>query len=143
MSGMKDDRRFFIAVKGIIVFDGKFLIVRRSENARAEIGYWELPGGRLEFGETTEDALRRELREEVGLEVEILRPMTTWSLIRENQAQTVGITFLCRYFGGEVTISHEHDEFAWINSDEILGYNFFPNVAEDLRKMDWNDIMMN
>ena len=60
---MNRDVRYFIAVKGL-VFDGdKFLIIKRSAMARSENGFWELPGGRLEFGETPEIALHREIQE--------------------------------------------------------------------------------
>jgi len=61
--------RFFFAVKALIPDGDLILIVRRSERARGHHGLWELPGGRLEFGETPEEAIVREVREEAGLEI--------------------------------------------------------------------------
>ena len=129
-------RVFFIAVKGLVFSGDRFLIVRRSSQSRDEEGYWELPGGRLDFGETAEEALTRELREEIGLDVRIERPMYTWTIMRDDSQQTIGITFLCRATSQEVTLSREHDAYAWITLREIDSYHFPASIRHDLRKLD-------
>ena len=56
--------RFHITVKGIVVFKQKVLLMKRVRPSSDGLGYWELPGGGLEYGETPNEALKRELKEE-------------------------------------------------------------------------------
>lgn len=130
------DRLFFVAVKALLFFDGKFLLVKRSDNARGEHSYWEFPGGRLEFGETPEEALNRELKEETGLSAKIIRPLQTWSFFRGDDTQIVGITFLCKADSDIVQLSSEHDAFSWTTFDELDQYRMVPSVLDDIKKLD-------
>ena len=57
--------RFHITVKGIVVFKQKVLLMKRVRPSSDGLGYWELPGGGLEYGETPNEALKRELKEEI------------------------------------------------------------------------------
>ena len=61
--------RFHITVKGIVVFKQKVLLMKRVRPSSDGLGYWELPGGGLEYGETPHEALIRELKEETGLDL--------------------------------------------------------------------------
>jgi len=130
------DRQFFVAVKALLFFDGKFLLVKRSDNARGEHSYWEFPGGRLEFGETPEEALARELKEETSLSAKIIRPLQTWSFFRGDDTQIVGITFLCKADSAIVQLSSEHDAYSWITFDELNQYRMVPYVLDDIKKLD-------
>ena len=71
--------RFHITVKGICVYNGKTLIMKRVRPSTDGLGYWELPGGGLEYGETPHEALKRELREETGLKIKIIKPIYTFN----------------------------------------------------------------
>ena len=86
-------------------------------NKGVEEDLWELPGGRMEFGETAEETLKREMLEETGLAVKPIKLLDTWSLIREDH-QIAGIIYLCQFEEGEVRLSDEHDAFKWISTDE-------------------------
>ena len=134
------DRRFFVAVKALLFDQDKFLLVKRSDRARGEHHFWELPGGRMEFGETPENALQRELIEETGLSANILCPLQTWSFFREEETQIVGITFLCKAESNKVQLSSEHDAFAWVRFEELAQYNIVPTVLNDLKKLDLGEI---
>lgn len=134
------ERKFFVAVKALLFNQGKFLLVKRSDKARGEHHYWELPGGRMEFGETPENALQRELMEETGLSVNILCPLQTWSFFREEETQIVGITLLCKAETSAVRLSDEHEAYAWIRFDELTQYNIVPTVLDDLNKLDMDEI---
>ncbi|MFL9594405.1 NUDIX domain-containing protein, partial [Aeromonas schubertii] len=58
-------------VKGVIFHNGKVLIVQRAKTNRIGHGKWECAGGKIEFGEDLEAALRREVKEETGLEITV------------------------------------------------------------------------
>jgi 8-oxo-dGTP diphosphatase len=131
---MNENKRFFVALKGAIFNKNKFLIIKRSNKTRGEHGFWEFPGGRMEFGETPEETLGRELLEEVGLEVEIIKPLNTWSLLRDENTQIVGITYLCKAVSSEVILSEEHVDFAWVTFEDIRNYNIKPNIIEQIER---------
>lgn len=133
--------QFFIAVKALIVSNEKFLIIRRSSQARDNEGAWELPGGRLEFGESPQNALIREVSEEVGLEVSDSRIISSWTFMKNESTQVVGLTFICRVSAGEVTLSHEHDDFIWISKQEISKY-LSKRVADNLYKIDLHSFLI-
>ena len=63
------DIQFHITVKGIVIYEGKTLILKRVRPSSDGLGYWELPGGGLEYGEDPHQALVRELKEETGLDL--------------------------------------------------------------------------
>ena len=135
------DRKFFVAVKALLFDQDKFLLVKRSDKARGEHHHWELPGGRLEFGESQEEALARELLEETGLSAQIVCPLQTWRFFREEDTQIVGITFLCKTATNTVRLSEEHEAYAWITRDELKGYDLMPSVLADIRKLDLDTIL--
>lgn len=94
--------------------DGNVLILRTPE------GKWQLPGGRLNEGESWEDGLRREIREETGIaDVEILSitMVDNWEF---RGALMYGVYFLCRTSEAKVIISDEHTAFRWIGRDDDL-----------------------
>jgi 8-oxo-dGTP diphosphatase len=93
---------FRIGVFAIIMHDGRVLLARRRD-----IGWWNLPGGGMERGETVDEALRREVREEIGLEVAIVRLTGVYS---KPQKDEVVLTFLCHPAGGEPGASAEISE---------------------------------
>lgn len=113
--------RFHITVKGIVIYNHKVLILKRVRASSDGLGFWELPGGGLEYSETPEKALVRELKEETGLDIKILKPVYTFTAIRPNY-QTVGIGFLCIPTNDHVVLSHEHTEYKFVNSQELKEY---------------------
>ena len=79
------------AQKAVIEWQGRLLLIRKGQDDPHQPGRWELPGGRLQHGESLDDALVREVREEVGLDVSPGRPLALWSwrLSNEQDAPTV------------------------------------------------------
>jgi 8-oxo-dGTP diphosphatase len=109
-----------LAVSAAIFRDGKILLVRRAHFPAK--GFYTLPGGRVEFGETLHAALRREVLEETALEIEIAG-RAGW---REVLPETGGsghyliMSFAARWFRGEPVLNDELDDFRWL-APELLG----------------------
>lgn len=109
--------KFHITVKGIVVLNNKILLMKRVHPSSDGLGYWELPGGGLEYGETPNQALIRELKEETGLDIVIIKPAYTFTKIREHY-QTVGIGYLCIPKNNQVHLSNEHTDYLFASIDE-------------------------
>jgi len=113
--------KFIVAVAFVIEREGSVLVLRRSPMKDHAPGQWETGSGRVELGETPEDAVRREVREETGLQVEIVAPVDTFHFYRgAAREETIGITFWCRYLAGELATSEEHDRAEWLDFDAAI-----------------------
>lgn len=113
--------RFHITVKGIVVYNQKVLLMKRIRPSSDGLGYWELPGGGLEYGETPNQALIRELKEETGLTIDIVKPAYTFTKIRTGY-QTVGIGYLSIAKDDKVTLSNEHSDYLWCEINNLKEY---------------------
>lgn len=124
---------FGIALKAVIWKDGEFLILKRTKTRAGEPDLWEFPGGGLEIGEQHESALIREIMEETSLTANVIRPLSVWDAKRKDGTPVIGVTFLCELKGGQVTLSNEHIDFAWIKPEEIDHYNVFSQMAKEVK----------
>ncbi len=113
---------FGVAVKAAIMKGSGLLVLYKTHEEAAgdpdPSVRADLPGGRVEFGESPIEALRREVAEETGLEVDVVGPVATWHSVR-GRFQLVGIDYLCEYVAGEVVLSDEHERFAWLTEEEM------------------------
>jgi len=108
-----------VAMKAVIVHDDKVLILREAATygEGTQRGRYHMPGGRVEPGESFEDGLRREIREETGLEVTIEYPIYVgeWRpVIRGVPHQIVATFIVCKSESDKVRLSSEHDDYQWI-----------------------------
>lgn len=105
--------RFRIGVFALIERDGRYLLAHRSD-----IDWWNLPGGGLEYDETLEEGLAREVREEVGASIEIERLVGVYSKPRKRE---VVMTFLCHLTRDSAVpgTSDEVSEVAWFLPSEF------------------------
>lgn len=84
---------------GAMIFNdkGELFLSKRSQNAKNERGHWETPGGSVEFGETLEEAAKREIKEEYGVDVDIFEQFPAGDHIIPNEKQHwVATTFLAK-----------------------------------------------
>lgn len=114
---------------------GNFLMHLRSKNCRDEHGRWDIAGGSLEFGETLEECITREIKEEYSCRVSELKKVNTYTALREqNGVKThwVGICFLAKVEPRQVKIGEKEkiDDLAWFTKDSLpspLHSQFFQN----------------
>lgn len=118
---MKSNVQLHVTIKGIIIKENKVLLLKRSRPSSDGLGEWELPGGGLEYGESPTKTLLREVKEETGLDIMILKPTYTFTAIRDHY-QTIGIGFLCTTNQEHVVISKEHVDYQFVSFDKIKNY---------------------
>ncbi len=98
--------RHSVSVTGVIADDhGRALLIQRRDNHR-----WEPPGGVLELGETIQDGLRREVREETGLDVE---PIALTGVYKNMNRGIIALVFRCKITGGQLSTTDETEAFQW------------------------------
>lgn len=133
---MDGTKCFRIAVRGLIYNQNdEVLLLRRSRATRGEDGYWELPGGGLEHGESPQKALEREVAEETHLTVGIGIPVLVWDYLRSDHMQIIGMTFSCHWTSGSVELSHEHDDYSWVKLHDIKNYKIFPELKDEIESL--------
>lgn len=131
-------RDFFFSTKALIIKDNKFLAMYKLIDGRKR---WNLPGGRMEFGETAEETLAREIWEELGIVVKPIKLIDTWDYKPSEDFHTTGIIYHCKIASGEINISDEHDGFEWISIHDI-GEIFDRDIFVDrMRSWNWDSIM--
>ena len=101
-----------VSVSGVILDDhGRVLLIRRRDNQ-----HWEPPGGVLELAETIPDGLRREIREETGLDIE---PDALTGVYKNMPRGIIALVFRCKITGGHLTTNDEVTSFRWADEQEI------------------------
>jgi 8-oxo-dGTP diphosphatase len=127
-----------LAVSAAIFRDDKILLVRRARSPAK--GFYSLPGGRVEFGESLHAALHREVDEETGLKIEIAG-FAGW---REVLPAAGGgghyliISFAARWVALEVVLNNEHDDFKWLAPDALGDLKVtggLPEVIQQARRL--------
>ncbi|MDX2259949.1 MAG: (deoxy)nucleoside triphosphate pyrophosphohydrolase [Hyphomicrobiaceae bacterium] len=114
-----------VVAAALVDADNRVLIAKRPEG-KSLAGLWEFPGGKLEQGETPEAALRRELAEELAIDVceSCLAPFTFASHTYEKFHLLMPL-FLCRKWEGDIT-AREHTEIAWVRASRLGKYPMPP-----------------
>jgi 8-oxo-dGTP diphosphatase len=122
-----------LAVSAAIFRSGKILLVRRARSPAK--GFYSLPGGRVEFGESLHAALHREVDEETALKVEIIG-LAGW---REVLPEAGGgghyliMSFAARWTSGEPVLNDELDDFKWLDPDGLSDLTLTGGLEEVIR----------
>jgi 8-oxo-dGTP diphosphatase len=126
------DRRLIEVAAGLIFREGRLLVTQRPAGSHLA-GYWEFPGGKREVGETWEDCLRRELMEEVGIEVAVERDL--WEVTHVYPERTVFLRFFVGHWISGEPRTLGCQQLAWIRAEELDRYNFPPADLQILSRV--------
>lgn len=116
------------------------MLIKRTTEARGDYYHWEFPGGRLEFGESPMQALKREINEETGLEVEKLILLNAWNSFKDECTEIIGLTYICTANGDNVMLSKEHSDYEWVTYEEMNDYNLVKGMSRQLEELNRNYI---
>jgi 8-oxo-dGTP diphosphatase len=134
---IKVPRVFRIVVAAVIVKDKSVLLLKRRKDEETFPGIWEFPSGKREFGESSIEALIREVKEETGLSIIVDNPVYVFEYIveRPNEIRDVTqINFLTRLANSNQKIrinKEEHEEARWFTKEEIISLK---EISEEVRK---------
>ncbi len=122
-----------VGVGAVVVRDGKALIIKRAHEPRQ--GEWSLPGGLLELGESLQDGVRQEIKEETGLDVDVGPIIETFDRVHRDELGKIRyhfviVDFVCWSRGGEAVPSSDADGVAWVTAGEIDDYGVNPHAKE-------------
>ena len=131
---MSKDKIQRVTVGGALLFEGKALIVRRSKEQKYFPDHYELPGGKVEFGEDLGEALVREFKEETNLDVEVGESLRSFSWITDDGEEHV-TEFVYKVSAKNVdnlTLSKEHSEHKWVQRSGLEGLKIDPEIMASL-----------
>lgn len=135
---MANDGMIEFGVKALLFNDSTFLALHKTGIASPK---YELPGGRMVFGETAEETVVREVFEETGLHVKPLRVIDTWNYIHENR-QITGIIYLCEAENiDSLRLSDEHDAYEWLGTDAVSLEKMNRLVKPQMLTWDWDALI--
>ena len=117
----------FVSVAGLVTNENDEILLINSPWRG-----WEYPGGMIEPGETFQEALIREVKEESGVDVEITGFI---GICKNIEKDVVNIDFVCKYIGGELKTSDESSEVKWVKKEDALGMITFPLTKIRLENM--------
>lgn len=147
---MRDGNRYiilsmklFVGAKGVVHYQGKLLLVRESSGYvdGFQEGKWDVVGGRIEPDEEVKQGLIREIKEESGLGVvpgALLGVFDGFPVIQGEKCHVVRIYFLCEAATTDVILSTDHDEFVWIDPNEVTRLPLMDDIREMLEKASEN-----
>ncbi len=140
-----------VVVTAIIHKGGKFLITKRSPEKRVWPNRWTVPGGGLETEDyihtpptTTngiwyralENTLRREIEEEVGVEMGKIEYLLDLVFIRPDKVPVLTLSFYAPWQSGEVKLNNESVDYAWVAYEQIKDYDLIEGIPDEIKLVD-------
>ncbi len=125
-----------VGVGAALFKDGKVFLAHRGPKAKNERNTWEIPGGGVEFGETFENALKREIKEEIGVEIEIVELLGICDhIIPDEKQHWVSPTYICKIIKGEPKILEPEkcDQIGWFTLKETENMSISLVTQHDIR----------
>lgn len=126
-----------VGVGGVVIHNGCALLIRRGSPPLQ--GQWSIPGGTLDLGETIREGIRRELKEETGIDVRVLELIEVFDRIFRDasgkvQFHFVIVDYLCEFAGGEARAGSDVTDTAWVREEELPRYSLTEAATRVVRK---------
>jgi 8-oxo-dGTP diphosphatase len=126
--GIVSEKKFQLVVRAMIRDEqGRILLMQRSAFSTNHPGLWELPGGKPDAGEDIGLALRREMKEETGFDVELMDVVGhgQWD---KPEVRMIYLIFTAHIIGGSFQRSTEHDAEAWVSDEQVFTFALSPQL---------------
>ena len=127
-----------VVLAAVIMKNKKVLILQRNKDEEIFPNMWELPSGKKELLESSKKCLIREVKEETGLDIQIIIPtfIFDYQIEKPNEIRdSTQINFLVKSINNnKVKLSLEHQKFAWISKNEIEKYELSQATKESIKK---------
>jgi 8-oxo-dGTP diphosphatase len=126
------EQQFYVGIHGAIASRGRILVLKRAPMMIYRPNSWDLPGGHIALGESFEDCLLREVKEETALDVAIDRLLGLHSMVSEPYLQAL---YSCKLtvFQSVKLRPDEHVEHRWVTLDELASLDLIPYLASILK----------
>ena len=118
--------KFQVGVKSVIIYNRKALLVKRSDRSN----HWECPGGTMEFGEDFHTTLRREIKEETGIDDIKIGKLLYAINFMGTDTQWIGLMYLSHTNSDKIKLSHEHTDFIWAYKKQLTELLWKPMLNE-------------
>ena len=125
-----------VVITGLVKYNNKYLIIKRNSDMEMYPNQWGFPGGKVDAGEDLFSALKREIKEETGLEVESLG--TIFARVYPEKEEFLAIYYLCEKISGEEVSGDNFTELKWVEPEELENYfttSFHPKLKEYLMNL--------
>ncbi len=151
MENELDPRLHFVVATAVIVKDGKFLIAKRAPHEKAFPDKWTVPGGKLvlhEYSKLPKTAgfpqwynvvdwvLKKEVKEEVGLEIEKSKYLCDLVFVRPDGYPVVTLSYWANYKSGDVSLCKDLTDHAWVTAEEAKKYDLIEGILGELEEVE-------
>lgn len=135
-------KKINFAQKAFIVNDGKILLVKKSKDDPSHPNEWEIPGGRIEFGETIDEHIKREVMEEVGIDIIPKEPFAIWTWIMKRGEDEIQVIAVGRYCDAVNLDVNDHNrvsddylaDIEWVDIDKVFSYPLIKDIVPAMKQ---------
>ena len=113
-----------IPVATAVIYKDEYVLIARRGPEKHLAGYWEFPGGKIELSETPEACLRREIEEELGINIQV-NDFLMESIYDYGDKKVSLKAYRCTYLHGDITLS-DHDDVRWVLPEQLSEYQLAP-----------------